>query len=268
MADEVPAQAEIAAPAPPAAIESTADAPAASSAAEKPEGEVVKPAETEEDRERKRKGYLERNLSKAIRREAEAKARADLLERQLQELKPKPAPQEGAPKLENFSDIEEYATAKAEYAKAEALKEHTAKQQTEAHSRELERIKSSWEEKADRGREKYDDFDKLVGDIEPNTPLMASIMEAENGDDIAHYLGKTPQEARRIMALNPWQQAREIGKLEAKLAAEPPKPKTPSGAPAPIKPLGAAASPAAKKLTEMSYEEFEKKRKAQIAARR
>ena len=39
-------------------------------------------------------------------------------------------------------------------------------------------------------------------------------MEAENGDDIAHYLGKNPKEAHRIAQLHPRSQIREIGKLE------------------------------------------------------
>jgi hypothetical protein len=43
------------------------------------------------------------------------------------------------------------------------------------------------------------------------------------------------------VALSPTAQIREIGKLEHRLAAEPPKPKTPSKAPAPITPLTGTA---------------------------
>jgi hypothetical protein len=62
-------------------------------------------------------------------------------------------------------------------------------------------------------------------------------MQADNGDEIAYHLAKHQKEAMRIAALDPLSQAREIGFLSAKLAAEPPKPKVPSKAPAPITPL-------------------------------
>ena len=71
---------------------------------------------------------------------------------------------------------------------------------------------------------------------EPNETV-----EAENAEDVAYYLGKNPKEAERIVSLPTLSQVREIGKLEAKLLAEPAKPKTPSKAPAPITPLTGAA---------------------------
>lgn len=235
---EVPAQELVAVPAGSAdGAEKPVKAVADSETAANPEAE--KPAETSETSEKRGKWALERKLSRARKEAAEHKARAELLDRMYQELKqPKEAADTGAPKLENFSDIEEYATAKAEYAKAQALKQHEAKQQTEAQKREAERLRADWEEKAARGSEKYDDFDEVVGDLQPTHPFSVAIMEAENAEDIAHFLGKNPKEAQRIAALPPRAIFREIGKLEAKLLAEPPKPKTPSKAPAPIAPLG------------------------------
>ena len=198
-----------------------------------------KPADTPEQAAKREGRRFEKKLGTAIRRAAEATARAELLERQIEELRQPAAPKDtSAPKLENFSDIEEYATAKAEYAKQQTLKELTTKQQTEAQKREVETLTSGWEEKASRADGKYDDFDEVVGDLKPTSPFAVAIMEAENGEDIAYHLGKNPKEAARIAALPPRAQFREIGKLEAKLLAEPPKPKTPSKAPAPIAPLG------------------------------
>gem|GEM_PF-4077849 len=45
------------------------------------------------------------------------------------------------------------------------------------------------------------------------------MMQADNGDDIAYYLGTHMDEARAINALDPVSQIRAIGRLEAKLAA-------------------------------------------------
>lgn len=235
--EEVPVTAPVAEAAPETPAEGAEGAQNTSEQApeEKPAGE---PEDTPERAAKRQGRRFERRLDAAYRRAAEAQARAEFLEKQLAEAKPQAKPDPGMPKLENFSDIEEYAKAREDFAKAQALKELTARQQAEAQKREVETIARSWQEKTAKADSKYDDFDEVVGDLQPNTPFTRAIMEADNGEEIAYYLGKNPKEAARIVALNPIAQAREIGKLEAKLSAEPPKPKTPSKAPAPISPVG------------------------------
>lgn len=234
---EVP---EVAAPAVPEGVEQpveggeSAEKPAAESApAETPEGE--KPAEPEDTPDKRGRNALERRVRRALREKAEAEAKAAELQRKLEESKPKEQ-DTAAPRLEEFSDIEEFAKAREEYGKRQALKELTARQQAEAQQRELVEITTSWETKVSRA--KHDDFDEVVGDLKPINTFSLAIMEAENGEEVAYYLGKHPKEAARIATLNPRAQIREIAKLEAKLLSEPPKPKTPSKAPAPISPVG------------------------------
>ena len=242
--------------------------PAEPKAAEAPE--APKPPETEEDRERKRVAYdrrREKNLEKAIRREAHEKARADLLAVEVEKLKPKPPVDTGRPKLEDYTDIEEFRAASEKYAVAEDRKEREAKQQSESQKRETEEVTASWEEKADRAADKYDDFQTVVGDIQPTTPWTAAIMRSENGEDVAYHLGKHPEEARAIIALRPMDQVLAIGALSAKLKAEPPKPRTPSNAPAPIRPVGGTAV-TTKDPSDMTDAEFAKWRRSQIAQRR
>lgn len=234
------------APAPPAEAV-TPDEPKlpAGEAPATPQGAETPPATDQDDPEKKRQSRrFERRLDKAYRREAEARARAELAEKQLAELRAKasPASDAGAPKLEDFKDIEEYAAAREKYASENALKQHTERQRAESYKQEMARLSESWAEKAERGAEKYDDFDEVVGDVKPNAPWAIAAMEADNAVDIMYYLGRDDaKEGKRINALPPRAQIREIGKLEAKLAAEPPKPKTPSKAPAPITPLSGAA---------------------------
>lgn len=242
----------------------------------KSDGEVpAKELSPEElaERERKREGSrIGRRLDKAYRRAAEAEARAKLAEERLAKFnEPKPAPEvAGAPKLADFDyDPEKYAEAKAEFAKKQAEKEFTAKQQTEAQKKYRETLVSSWEEKVAAVEEKYDDFDEVVGQITPDLPFTAAIFEAENGADVAYYLGKHPKEAKRIAELSPLSQIREIGKLEAKLLAEPAKPKAPSKAPAPITPLTGAATPASAEPSEDDdTATWIKKRQKQVHSRR
>ena len=207
-----------------------------------PADSEAKPEEVTPEQAAKREGRrFERRLDKAYKARAEAQARAEQLEKRLAELE-KPKAPEGEPKLEQFDyDPEKYAAAKAEFAKSQAAKEYEAKQREASEKQANERLVSDWEEKAERGADKYPDWHEKVGDLKPDVPLVAAIMEAENGDDIAHYLATNVKEARRIAQLPMRTALREIGKLEAKLQSQPEKPKTPSKAPAPITPLTGTA---------------------------
>jgi hypothetical protein len=244
-----PAAPEAPAPAPqaPAAAAAESDTDVAQNTAEQapataPEGD--KP-DTGQDPEKRTSRRYERRLDRAYRKAAEAQARADFLEKQLNEARAKTPPAEaadpGAPRLEQFDDIEKYAAARAKYEADKAVKDYQTRQQGETQKQAQARLVQEWETKAERGGGKYDDFDEVVGDIKPTAPWSMALMEAENGDEIAYYLGKNIKEAQRIASLPPVSQIREIGRLEAKLAAEPQKPKTPSRAPAPITPLTGAA---------------------------
>lgn len=213
-----------------------------------PEGETPQAADTPEqaaERERKREGArFGRKLDKAYRQRAEAQARAELLEKQLAEERTANAPKaaEGEPKLADFDyDPEKYAEAKADWKSKQAEKNYSDKQRTAAQQAERQRLVSGWEERADKAADKYDDWSEVVGELQPDSPFVAAIMEADNGEDVAYHLGKHPKDAERIAKLPPRQQVFEIGKLSAKLTLTPEKPKAPSKAPAPITPLTGAA---------------------------
>ena len=68
-----------------------------------------------------------------------------------------------------------------------------------------------------------------------------SIQASDVGPDVLYWLGTNPKEAARIARLNPLLQAKEIGKIEASLGANPPVRKA-SSAPAPIAPVTARSS--------------------------
>jgi hypothetical protein len=233
---------------PPAAPAAEAPAPAASdlevaqnngeqAPPAKSDGEA--PKETPEQAAKRQGRRFERKLDKAYRERAEAQAAADLYRRQLEEARAKGATPEdpGAPKLEQFKDIEEYAAAKAKYAEDKAVRAVQEKQRAEQQKHQQARLTEAWESKAEAGSEKYDDWADKVGELKPTSPFAVAIMHSENGHDVAYHLGGNEKEAMRIMALSPVEQILEIGRLSAKLALEPAKPKVPSQAPAPIKPL-------------------------------
>ena len=138
--------------------------------------------------------------------------------------------------VDQYESPEAYAEALA-YQRAEELiaKREAAKQQSQ--------VLESYQEREESAREKYDDFEQVA--YNPKLPItneMAeTIQSSDIGPELAYYLGSNPKDADRISRMTPLSQAKEIGKIEAKLAAEPPVKRTTS-APAPISPVTARAS--------------------------
>ena len=217
---------------------------------------------TEKDPEKAVSRRFERRIDRAHKRAAEAQARAELLERELTEIKAKSQPPQvspNAPRMEDFTDVQEYAKAYAAHEKTQAIKEYEAKQRQTAQQAQSQKMAQEWEAKVSKAQAKYDDWDEVVGDIKPNTPWAYAMMEADNGHDIAHYLGTHLAEVKRIAALTPSSQFREIGKLELKLQAPVEPPKKPSKAPAPIEPVkGDAKSSGDDIEPQMEFEKYKK----------
>lgn len=145
---------------------------------------------------------------------------------------PKPVPTT-PPTADQFETYEQYAEALAERKAVELVRQREI-------ARQVNEIESTYAEREEKAIEKYDDFREVAyNDNLPITPEMAAtIKESEVGPDLAYWLGSNPKEASRISRLSPLQQARELGKIEAKLDTSAPVKKT-SSAPAPIKPVTA-----------------------------
>jgi len=141
-----------------------------------------------------------------------------------------------AASVDQFESPEAYAEALA-YQKAEELLARR-----EAASRQSQ-VLESYQEREEAARDKYDDFEQVAYNPKLNiTNVMAeTIQSSDVGPELAYYLGSNPKDADRIARLTPFMQAKEIGKIEAKLAAEPPMKRTTS-APAPISPVNARSS--------------------------
>ena len=140
------------------------------------------------------------------------------------------------PPAEQFTSPEAYAEALAERKAEELLaRREQARMQSE--------ILESFHDREEEARNKYDDFEQVAYNPSlPITDVMAQTIQAsEVGPDMAYYLGSNPKEAARISRLSPLQQAKELGKIEAKLADNPVVKKT-SSAPAPIAPVTARST--------------------------
>ena len=138
--------------------------------------------------------------------------------------------------VEQFESPEAYAEALA-YQKAEEL---LARREAAKHQSQ---VLESYQEREEAARDKYDDFEQVAYNPKLSiTNVMAeTIQSSDIGPELAYYLGSNPKDADRIARLTPIMQAKEIGKIEAKLASEPPMKRTTS-APAPISPVNARTS--------------------------
>lgn len=237
---------------PPQEVKPTEQAPVTEGADKEQAEPLTTTKESEKPEEKVSPRRFERRIDRVTKRAAEAEAKAEALARELNEWKSKqtPATDPLEPKMADFTDIEEYAKAKAEYKVTQDRKERETKLQAEQVEKSRQTLESSWAEKSIQGEDKYDDFAEIVGDLKPTTPWAIAIMEAENAADVAYYLGKHLKEAQRIIALPPVSQIREIAKLEARLLTQTETPKKPSQAPKPITPVTGASE-----VSDMEYKQ-------------
>ena len=254
--------------------------------------EAAKAAETDSDSEteneeeqedgqpRKGKGGFQRRIDRLTRDKAELQARLERLEQMAGGKPAAPAHAEPAPAakpaLENFDTYEEYTEALVEWKANERLAAHVAEQRKAAQEREqAEREKTratTFQERAKAAAAKYADFEKVAfsDDVPASETMRDIILDSENGPEIAYFLGKNPAEAERIAQLSPLAAARELGRIEAKLAtADVPKPQPRvTRAPEPIRPVTPAARTRSFDLNDDSaaqdYRAWEKARLAQM----
>ena len=200
-----------------------------------PETEVVAPEETPVEQAAKTftQEELDAAIGKRLAREQRKWEREQAAKQA--EMQAKRAVPAELPPADSM-DPEQYAELLAERKAEELLaKREQARQQAE--------LLESFHEREEEARVKYDDFEQVAYNPKlPITDAMAQTIQAsEVGPDIAYYLGSNPKEAERISRLSALMQAKEIGKIESKLADNPPVKKT-SNAPAPIAPVTARTS--------------------------
>lgn len=217
------------------------DADVTATPAEAPVSGEDTPVETKES-----KTFAQEDVDKIVAKRLER-------ERRKWEREHQPAPEAAAspkadgepvkPDIKTFQTVEEYDAAMEKYSddkhafKAAQQAQKAAKEQRES---EYRKVIGAHEDREDAARERYDDYEQVVRNpkLRITNPMADAMFHADNGPDIAYHLGKNPKEAERIAELSPVAQVKEIGKLEAKLLAEPPAKKA-SAAPPPISPVSA-----------------------------
>lgn len=270
-----PANAENSLPA-----DANADADAKPEVEAEPAPAVAKPDVAPEDK-------IQKRFDKLTREKYEALRERDRLNWELEQLKQSPAKSppvaQEPPTLESSGFDEKayqaelrkfYVEQAKEEARAEARKLiDEERQQTQAKARE-----SEFEQRQnDFIKSKPDYRERVIDNPDlPITQAMAEIIRAsEIGPQIAYHLAEHEDIAAQIAQLPPALQAREIGRLEARLESQkaPPKPQV-SQAPPPAAKLDAtdanvAIKPdSAESDTAWSAEEWAKRRNKQLARRK
>jgi hypothetical protein len=248
------------------------------------EEEGLKADNDDEDRPKKKSGFKKR-IERFQRRLSEKEQEAQYWREQaLRAQTQAPKPQDTEPTLDlapntdqkpiadHFESIEEYVEAvtdwKLRQAEARLIEQDQLTQAKSSFQTQVEQFQA----KVVEFKQTHDDFDEVVDDASDVilTPgLQESILSSDLGPQVMYELASNKQELLRINQLSPLAQAREIGKLEARITSklqEPsPKPqlKTTTKAPPPPKPLSGKTDKGTKKSiydADLSQQEFERLR--------
>lgn len=251
----------------PEAVPATTVPPTDATAAPEPEN---KPERTFSQREldeivQKRINKIERRYERVIDKVLNGR------QPERQPERPEVPTEDGKPQREKFADYEAYIEAVAEWKADQKVK---AREEAQARARAAEQAKqreTAWQKRLSAAAKDIPDLIETLESSEaPLTPpMMTAITESDIGPKLAHWLAQNVEDAERIAGLSPASQVREIGKLEAKLLAEPaPKPKPTSAAPEPITPVGGKAPASDEPSDKDSDAEWIRKREAALKARR
>lgn len=198
-----------------------------------PEAEIIAP-ENDQTNEQQSKTFTQEELDAIVGKRL-AREQRKWERDQTRRVQPAPSASE-VPSFEQFDSVDAYADALAER-KAEQLLAHR-----ETERQRMDQVEA-YHDREEDARAKYEDFEQVAYNPKlPITTVMAETIQLSDvGPDLAYYLGSNPREAERISRLTPYSQAKEIGRLEAKIASEPILRKTTS-APPPIAPISGRGS--------------------------
>jgi hypothetical protein len=246
--------------------------------------EEPKPKKTAQER-------IQEVISQHKKAEAEKlaeKRRADELELQLIALRAHAKPMETAakPLRSQFATDDEYIEALTDHKAREALAKREQEQAQARAEAEQAEVAAKWSKRQTEVMKALPDYAEVLGKSEMVIPehIHQAILESEQGPQIAYYLALHPDEAKRIGEMKQIAGIKRITALERDLAAidaedeaevppkkeaDPPKEEKPqvqkSKAPPPIDHVKSV--PSATGSSTNDYEEYRRRRKAEIRAK-
>lgn len=132
---------------------------------------------------------------------------------------------DGSPKYQTWEEYEDDLLSWREEKLRASVKDDSTKAQLNAEKEKLQKeVQQTIKSRADEARKKYSDFDAKVMDkdlpIPEGSVLSIWIMDPanENGMELAYYFGSNRDKLAEFNKLSPFQQARELTRLEDKLS--------------------------------------------------
>lgn len=195
------------------------------------------------------------------------------------------------PSTELFEEaLIDYADQRATWSARKEVRAAQVQAQQEADARAMEEqqrvSRETYQARIQKVTERYPDFKEVAEtpDVQVSMPMAHEIINSDAGPELQYYLGKNPDEARRISDMTMTIRNPESGQMEVvpnivaqvsemrilawKLqnsnqpATQQPTKPVVSNAPRPIKPIAATAEKSSKSLEDMSMEEYAAKRKS------
>lgn len=222
-----------------------------------------KPRKTAQDR-----------INDLVRQRNEALQEAEFLRSTMKSLAepPKNEPKQvvqDKPLLENFPDYDSFVEAltdwKVQNTTAQLLTKTKEEELTKKETLAKELEMKAHVERMNKAKEVYPDYDEIaLSPKVPYTQAMAdTVIEDDNGAEIAYYLGKNIAEAQRISQLPVVKQIKEIGKISARFDKKG-STRHITKAPEPISPVSGNSSIGNKAPTDMSMAEYANWRKQNL----
>lgn len=212
-------------------------------------------------REKVKQDKIEREL----RTEREQRIR---LEERLAQHQPARKAEDAEPQLKDFDDFDAYVSAKAEFIAGKkiqsTLSEHDKRVSDERAKTAQMQTVESWNKRI--AAADIPDFADVVSNSDvPMTQVMQqAIMESEAGPKLAYHLATHPEDASKIAGMTPIGAVRALTLIEEGFK----KPVAVTQATPPITPTGSRSASIKSLVDVKDFDEFAKRRAAQIAKRR
>lgn len=172
------------------------------------------------------------------------------------------------PQLADFETVGEWQTALREHVSTKAREEAQASFKAEESKRQFEQRQNAWREADQKFAQVKPDYDDALEDLRdvvsesaPKNPqtfqaLDAALSESDLAPQLKYYLGKNPDEFKRLNAMTPVKAVMELARIEDRLTNDKPPEKKTTNAPAPIKPLTGTGNGSIATARHDSYQEI------------
>ena len=219
------------------------------------ETELAATTDADEDESSTSKGVQKRidEITKSFRT---AERETEYWKQLAQQNQAAPEPVEEGKTLADFDyDEKGYAAYLTASAKQEAVKEVEQRQKNEKSAR----LQAEFMQNEETFAKNVDDYHISTqrGDLKFSPEMATATQTGENGPALRYYLSKHPEVSASLAGMNPWDMARELGKIEATKLNQKPAPKL-SKAPEPAPKLKGSGNKVTEDPMKMSDAKFAK----------